>query len=92
MKNDANPPPVRIEGSVKEVSNGLVRISIGADAGLQKGHTLEVIRLDGQSKYLGRLRIVEVTPTEAIGQMVPFVGGKEKVKVGDRVESKIAGS
>jgi valyl-tRNA synthetase len=88
-KNAANPPPVQIEGSVKEVSDGLVRISIGSDAGLQRNHTLEVFRLDGQPKYLGQIRIVDVTPREAIGQFLPVAVSKEKVRVGDRVSSKI---
>src|SRR5262249_21942341 len=52
----SNPPAEAVEGLVKEVdASGLVRLSIGADAGLAKGNTLEVYRLGEdlkQARYL----------------------------------------
>jgi hypothetical protein len=87
-----NPPGENLEGVITKVEpdTGLVVISLGSDAGLQKGHTLEVFRLQPAAKYLGTLRIVEVRPAEAVGKME---GKKtEAVQVGDRVASKILGN
>jgi hypothetical protein len=77
------------EGTVTRVDadKKLVTISIGSDAGLQKGYTLEVYRLKPQPKYLGTVRVVEVRPTESVGQ----VEGKEAVEVGDHVSNALTG-
>lgn len=87
-----NPPTENVEGVVKSVdaSSGLMTITIGSNAGLQKGHTLELFRLDKQpknSKYLGRIRILEVKPTEAVAQPVGRLSAPPQV--GDRVSSRI---
>jgi hypothetical protein len=89
-----NPPPDNVEGLIKNTdpSTNLVTITIGSDAGLSRGHTLEVFRLSPipqQSKYLGRIRILEVTATQAVGQPV----GKMSTppQPGDRVASHILG-
>jgi hypothetical protein len=83
-----NPPPDEVEGLVKEVTkDGLVRLSIGSDAGLLKGHTLEVFRLKPAALYLGSLRIIDVKPTEAVGQLIGPARGQ--VEVGDHVSSRI---
>jgi hypothetical protein len=93
-KASKNPPPDNIEGMVKVAdSSGLIKISIGSDAGLTKGHTLEVFRLSAvatQSKYLGTVRILEVTPNEAVAQPVKPLS--DKPIAGDRVASRILGS
>lgn len=84
-------PVEQVEGLVKTVDpSGLVKINIGKDTGLERGHTLEVFRIDADpksSRYLGRIRIVEVTKTEAIGQVVGKVSAP--IQAGDRVASKI---
>jgi len=89
-----NPAPDGVEGLVKGTSSqGLLTVSIGSDHGLQEGHTLEVFRLSniqGQSRYLGTLRVIKVTPTEAVCQPVKPL--TEKPQNGDRVASKILGS
>jgi hypothetical protein len=89
-----NPPPDNVEGLVKAADpGGLVTVTIGSDAGLAKGQTLEVFRLSpvpNQSKYLGTIRILEVTPTEAVGQPVGRMAAPPKK--GDRVASQILGS
>lgn len=96
MKKDGpNPPLDNVEGVVREVSpSGLVRISIGSDAGLIKGNTLDAYRLNtlvpDQSKYLGRIKILEVTATEAVGQ--PMNKTAAPLQPGDTVSSKILGS
>jgi hypothetical protein len=95
LKRDAmNPPLENVEGVIREVDpSGLVRISIGSDAGLVKGNTLEVYRLNTQapseSRYLGRIKLLDVRNTEAVGQLL----SKPPVppQVGDTVSSKIAG-
>jgi chromosome segregation ATPase len=85
-----NPPPENVEGLItKADSSGLVRLSIGSDAGLLKGHTLEVFRLS-PAKYLGTVRVIEVTPHEAVAQPVSRPLGN--IQQGDRVASKILGS
>jgi DNA repair exonuclease SbcCD ATPase subunit len=92
---DVNPPAEDVEGLIREVSpGGLVRLTIGSDAGLAKNQTLEVYRLNDkapeQSRYLGRIKIVEVSASEAVAQPV----GKPTApfQVGDQVGSRILGS
>ncbi len=89
-----NPPPENIEGLIRQSDpSGLVKITIGSDAGLMKGHTLEVFRLStiaDQSKYLGTIKIIDVSATEAVGQ--PMGRMAAPVQVGDRVASRILGA
>lgn len=88
-----NPPPDNVEGLIRQADpSGLVKITIGSDAGLVKGHTLEVFRLSSvpeQSKYLGTIRIIDVSNTEAVGQPVGRMAAPPEV--GDRVASRILG-
>ena len=85
-----NPPKENVEGVIARIeAKGLVKVSVGSDAGLAVGHTLEVFRLGATPKYLGRIRIVSVKPKEAVGQVVGrLMGPLEK---GDRVASRILG-
>jgi hypothetical protein len=89
-----NPPPQSVEGRVKSVDDkGFMTISIGSDAGLVKGHTLELFRLNpsspSQSRYLGTIRIFEVRAKESAAQVV----GRhiDTPEVGDNVASRIPG-
>jgi hypothetical protein len=87
-----NPPAKDVEGVVKRVdaNSGLVTISGGSDAGLVKGNTMEVFRLasvPAQSKYLGRIQVLDTTPTEAVCRPVGRMPGVPQV--GDRVASRI---
>jgi hypothetical protein len=85
-----NPPPENVEGIVTKTDrSGLLTLSIGSDDGLTKGHTLEVFRLS-PAKYLGTVRIISVTPHEAVAQPVSRPLGT--IQQGDRVASKILGS
>jgi cell division protein FtsB len=82
------PPPV--EGLVSAVTgSGMVEINIGSDDGLLKGHRLQVYRLgNGQSKYLGRIEVIQTEPDKAAAKILPeFEQGA--LQVGDRVASKI---
>ena len=89
--NKPNPPTEKIEAVIQQVSKSgnLVLLAVGSDAGLQKGHTLEVIRLSKNApKYLGRIRIVEVGPFTAVGIVIDS-GRKVEVRVGDKVMSNL---
>lgn len=86
-----NPPLDNIEGIVTRVESrdNLLKLSIGSDAGLSKGHTLEIFRLN-PAKYLGTVRIVDVTAHEAVAR--PVGRTMSPIQQGDRVASKILGS
>lgn len=86
----ANPPAENIEGLVRRAEGNLVTISLGTDAGLSRGQTMEVFRLGQTPKYIGRIRIVEVTATQSVGQ----ASGKlsTPIQAGDRVASRIVGN
>jgi hypothetical protein len=62
-----------------------VTISIGSDAGLRNGHTLEAYRLKPEPKYLGSVPILSVTPTEAVAK--PEHRADISIEIGDRVTS-----
>jgi myosin heavy subunit len=89
-----NPPPENVEGLVKTTdSSGLMTLTIGSDAGLTKGHTLELFRLNpsapSQSKYLGTVRIVEAEAHQSVAQPVGRLSAPPQS--GDRVASRILG-
>jgi hypothetical protein len=85
-----NPPAFAIDLKVLGADDGLVEISGGSDAGLQKGHTLDVFRLSPKSQYLCMIRLITVEPHKSVGQIV----GKPVMPVqrGDNVASKILGN
>lgn len=86
------PPPEDIEGVILDTDpkTGLVTISIGSDAGLSNGHTLEVYRLKPEPKYLGTIRILDTHHHEAVGRPItPQKAGA--LQKGDRVASSILG-
>lgn len=84
-----NPPGEEVEGRVKAVdASGLMTITIGSDAGLSKGHTLELFRMatdppHDTTKYLGTIRVLEAHAKESVCQAVGKLG--DKPKVGDNV-------
>ena len=83
-----NPPLDDIEGIVKATDpSGYVTLSIGSDAGLVKGNTLEVFRLKPDPTYLGTIEILAVRPHEAVGK--PLTRPRGLIQVGDRVSSTI---
>jgi len=91
--NQKNPPLENIEGVVMkaDTGSGLLTLSIGSDAGLTKGHTLEVFRLSPTPKYLGTVRIVDVTAQQAVARPITPMPAA-RIQQGDRVASKILGS
>ena len=59
-----------IIGTVQKVNDGQVLISIGSDAGIKVGETLEVFRVTPKPTYCGRIKIVAVKPGESVGVVV----------------------
>ena len=90
LVSTANPPPQSVEGVVTETTQrgDLIRISIGSDAGLARGHTLDVFRTKPSPQYLGQIRLTDVRATEAVGQPVDRL--KAPVQKGDLVASDVA--
>jgi hypothetical protein len=88
LVSTANPPPQSVEGIVTEVvGKDLVRISLGSDAGLEKGHTLDLFRLKPTPQYLGQIRLTDVRAAEAVG--VPVDKLKYPVQKGDFVANDV---
>ena len=71
---------------VKADSAGLMQVNLGSDDGLQRGHTLELFRLDPPA-YLGRVKVIEVNPKDAVAQPLDRLNGKPAP--GDSVSSRI---
>ena len=87
-----NFPEVRIEGLVSktDAKSGLMTLSVGSDAGLEKGHSLHVFRLDPKpekSLYLGVIDILAVTPRESVARLRIKLPAGKTIEVGDRVAS-----
>jgi hypothetical protein len=84
---DALEDSVRGTITAVDAASGLVRISIGSDAGLNKGNTLEVFRVKPKPVYLGTITVIEVQAKEAVGK--PLKSAKEPLRVGDEVAGKL---
>lgn len=89
LAKGVNPPPENVEGLVRRAEGNLVTISLGSDAGLAKGQTMEVFRLGANARYIGRIRLVEVEAKQAVGQLTGRA--TSPIQVGDRVASRILG-
>jgi len=64
------PPPALpegVRGTVTKYEAGYVQLSIGIDAGLSVGSTLDIYRHDDGGKYLGTVTVTNVYPKEAVG-------------------------
>ena len=72
--------------------NQLLRISIGSDDGLAKGHDLYVYRTgldnDKRAKYLGMIKIVYVTTDQAVGEVIKRAKNGV-IEVSDNVSTKL---
>lgn len=85
-----NPPAEDVEGVVKDIDpqTGFLTLSIGSDAGLAPGNTLEAFRLAPEAKYLGLVEILDVRPDAAVAKPIdPLRRGT--IRTGDRVASNI---
>ena len=93
-----NAPPPAVEGLVldtrKDRTNRtkFAHVSIGSDDGLLVGHELDVYRYADQNgdepKYLGRIRIVHLTPDESVG-MVVEAAKNGIIEEGDNVNTRL---
>jgi hypothetical protein len=91
----ANPPSVPVKGVIENIERSgnsvLVKVSLGKDHGVEKGHTLEIYRLQPSPQYLGMIRIVEAEMHTSIGRFVTAPGkGPTELKIGDKVTSSIS--
>ena len=79
----------KIDGFVSKVQRRegtmLVEITIGADDGLKKGHTVEIYRGD---RYLGRIDILWTDPDRAVGR-VDTNYQQGPIQEGDRVATRL---
>lgn len=92
----APPPPV--QGIVLQLRKNranrvkFVEISIGSDDGLVKNHVLDVVRIpveeDAEAEWLGQVRIVDVFPDSAVGEVV-LAAKNGIIQEGDNVTSKL---
>ena len=74
-----------LDGDVLAVAENAIEVSLGADDGLQVGHTLEVYR---SGQYVGRAVVRSVRPDSAIAVLVKeFTRGI--VQRGDRVTTRL---
>jgi len=81
-------PPEDVRGTVVKINGELATISIGTDAGVNVGNTLQVYRLNPPD-FLGRIEIVAATPQSAVGRLSG--PKKNQVRVNDEVAANILG-
>ena len=88
---NSNPPAVIVNGKIEKIDGDLIQINLGTDQGVEKNHTLDVYRLAPEAKYLGRIRVVDATKSQAVGRLVgpaPIVN-RPALMVGDLVTSSL---
>jgi hypothetical protein len=79
--------PINLTGIVLKIGErDLVEISVGKDDGLRKGHIMQVYRGD---TYIGQIRIMEVAPDRAVGQIDKDLK-RGQVRKGDHVTTKFS--
>jgi hypothetical protein len=74
-----------VDGIVTDVAMDMLQISLGYDDGLREGHELDVFR---GANYLGRIVIRKITPSSAVGEIMPKYR-KGEIKKGDRVGKNV---
>jgi hypothetical protein len=89
------PPPVDglVVATKKDKTNRteFVEVSIGSDDGLSMNHELDVFRAaasGGRTQYLGRIRIVYLTPDRAVGRVIE-TAKNGIIERGDNVTTKL---
>ena len=86
--NKPLPPRTRptVQGLVATVdkSGKVIEFTIGSDDGLFVGHTMEVF--NKRKQYLGRVKIIKVTPDKAVGKVIIHRG---KIRRGDYVATEL---
>jgi hypothetical protein len=89
--NEPNPPPVVVNGKVEKVDGDLVLISLGTDHNVNKDNTLDIYRLQPESKYLGMIRIVDANNHKSVARLIPSGSSSVRpvLREGDLVTSKL---
>jgi hypothetical protein len=87
-------PENGVDGTIKAVDkeSGLVKITFGKGT-VDRGILLHVFRLSsepGQSRYLGRVRVIDVKDKEAVAE--PMGRLQSAIQIGDRVAEHILGN
>ncbi|HEY1381132.1 MAG TPA: hypothetical protein VGF55_30310 [Gemmataceae bacterium] len=78
-----------LRGTVVRVDGDLATITPGSDAGVTVGTELQVYHLTPRPEFLGKLTILNVTPTQAVGRLS---GPRARqVKQGDEVAAHVLG-
>lgn len=83
-------PTGDVDGVVRQIdqASGLLTISVGKDAGLEKDHELQVFRLDRTNPlYLGSIRLVTVGRDYSVGQLTK--PARQPIRVNDQVSTSI---
>jgi len=76
----------RVRGVITSLGKrDLIELSIGADDGLQAGHTVELFR---GHKYLGRARVVKTSPDKAVAEVLKEYQ-KARLQKGDLVATRL---
>jgi RNA polymerase sigma factor (sigma-70 family) len=84
---DAKSPEDNLDGRVERGPvDGLIVLSVGRDDGVENGEILEVYRLQPQPRYLGRVKVKEVTATQSVAEPV---SRQSDIRPGDRVARRI---
>jgi hypothetical protein len=86
IEDKINVEPPLLRGRILDIDkDDRAEVSLGSDDGLRQGHTLEIYRGD---KYLGRMRIEEAKPHEAIGLILKEFK-QETIRKGDQVATRL---
>jgi len=82
--------PPAVEGYIKRVDtkNTRVEISVGSNDGLVVGHELFVYRTDPKPEFIGKIRIRDIDPNQAVGDVINRYQGK-KIREDDRVTTQV---
>jgi outer membrane murein-binding lipoprotein Lpp len=93
---DAKPKSGVPQGKITAIGKDgkRVQISIGADAGIKEGQSLEVFRLGSATTgkraiYLGTMKLIRVDAEAALGEFKSAPGNDYRPKVGDEVASEL---
>ncbi|MGF1583518.1 MAG: hypothetical protein ACFCD0_29710 [Gemmataceae bacterium] len=84
----------RFDGNVIETAigkEGHVRMNLGSRHGLAIGQILFVLRKGPPARYLGEVKVIEVTPRTALGEIVPskFMRARPEINVGAMVTNDL---
>lgn len=88
-----NSPAQDVKGVVLKVDAkdpSVLQLSIDSDHGIARNQTLEVFRLKPAPRFLGTVRILDVTATSSVGRLILPRGAKApEVRAGDQVGSRL---